>query len=101
MDAEGWSGEILKSRKLAVMRVLKHTKMSRAFLSVQLMKEFIDRVEAEGSLWPETREALRWFVIEARRRAIPNAQAGGKWDVADSAGRSRESVAGGGGGGGR
>jgi integron integrase len=70
MVAAGWTAEVLRRRQLAVMRLLKHAKAERRPVSVSLMKELIAQAEAEGTLWPETREAWRWFVIEARKRAV-------------------------------
>lgn len=70
MEAEGWPAELLKRRKLAVMRLLKQAKLSQCPVSVALMKEFIAAAGGEGTLWPETRESLRWFVIEALKSQV-------------------------------
>lgn len=59
MAEVGWDADILRRRRLAVMRLLKHAKAVRRPVGVGLMREFIAQAEREGTLWPETREALR------------------------------------------
>ena len=50
------------------MRLLKFCKLERRPVSVTLIKSYLENLARQGNLWPETREALRWFVIEARKR---------------------------------
>lgn len=39
-------------------------------VSITFIKCYLLECETQGNLWPETKEALRWFVIEARKRAF-------------------------------
>lgn len=64
----GWPESIKTRRELAIMRLLKFCKAERRAVSVTLIKSYLETLEAQGNLWPETKEALRWFVIEARKR---------------------------------
>ena len=65
-----WSEDVKKRRQLAIMRLLKFCKLERRPVSVTLIKSYLENLERQGNLWPETREALRWFVIEARKRSL-------------------------------
>jgi len=63
-----WPEDTKKRRQLAIMRLLKFRKLERRPVSVTLIKSYLDGLEGQSNLWPETKEALRWFVVEARRR---------------------------------
>lgn len=63
-----WPDSIKTRRELAIMRLLKFCKAERRAVSVTLIKGYLETLEEQGNLWPETKEALRWFVIEARKR---------------------------------
>lgn len=62
---EAWTEEIKERRRLAILRLLKFCKRRRKPVSGGLMKGYLAGLEAEGNLWPETKEALRWFVVGA------------------------------------
>lgn len=71
-----WPEDIKKRRQLAIMRLLKFCKLERRPVSVTLIKGYLDGLERQGNLWPETREGLRWFVIEARKRMTMSVDVG-------------------------
>lgn len=71
-----WPESIKTRRELAILRLLKFCKAERRAVSVTLIKGYLETLEGQGNLWPETKEALRWFVIEARKRTPAGAGGG-------------------------
>lgn len=78
LNAERWPEVRKDRRRLAIMRLLKFCKGERKPATITLMRSYLADLERQGNLWPETREALRWFVVEARRRSEPASGGAGR-----------------------
>lgn len=80
MEWEPWSAEIKQRRRLAIMRLLKVCKEERHPASITFIRRYLAGSLAGANLFPETREALRWFVVQARaqvsREKRPEADTG-------------------------
>lgn len=73
LERETWSAAIKKQRRLAIMRLLNVCKGERRPVSIAFIKSYLADSASGANLFPETREALRWFVVQARK-AIPPEQ---------------------------
>ena len=87
LNAEPWPEALKTRRRLAVMRLLKFCKEERKPASITLIRGYLADLERQGNLRPETREALRWFVLAARMRSAP--ASGGGAAIKGGAGGAR------------
>jgi hypothetical protein len=64
-----WEPDTKSRRKFAIMCFLKFCKGVRRPASITLIKGYLDDLRKQGKLVAEAREALRWWVVAARRAA--------------------------------
>ncbi|AHF89299.1 integrase [Opitutaceae bacterium TAV5] len=83
LKGEDWPPDVKARRKYAIIGFLGFCKRQHSAACVLLMKHYLATLEKEGKLAGEAREALRWFVREARKRGAAGGQ---RRDAAGEAG---------------
>ena len=65
---ESWPADVKSRRRYAITSFLMHCRDGRKGASITAMKGYLDDLRKQGKLVAEIREALLWFVAEARLR---------------------------------
>jgi integron integrase len=66
LEREPWSAASKARRRLAIARLLKACRERRRPACIAFIQQYLGEFERQGKLPAETREALRWFVVQAR-----------------------------------
>jgi integron integrase len=79
--AENWDADTQSRRVFAISRFLAFCRREGRPACITMIKAYLDGLRAQGKLVAEARLALRWFVLEAKRRgeatrAVPDQLSG-------------------------